>query len=74
MDLGDLLPEALEWAFDRASDGADREKRRRFTTDTMNDWALAIATFMAVWVQSSPSLAIPLATFTTESPSWGVGL
>lgn len=64
IDLGDLLPEALEWAFERSyPEAPEREKRKRFAITSVADWALAFATYMAIRVQSSPHLAIPLATY-----------
>ena len=66
IDFGDLLPEALQVAFDRAQDDRGKEeKRKRFPIDSIGDWAMAFGTYMAIRVQSKPSLAIPLATYLT---------
>ena len=51
-------------AFDRSlDDGGKDEKRKRFLIDSIGDWAMAFGTYMAIRVQSKPSLAIPLATY-----------
>ena len=64
VDMGDLLPEALQWAFDRSvEEKPDKDKRKRFTVETVSDWALSFATYMAIRVLSSPGLATPLATY-----------
>ena len=66
IDLGDLLPEALEWAFERSSeDKKDEGKKKRFAISSVADWTLAFATFMAVAVHFKPCLAAPLATYMT---------
>ena len=65
IDLGDLLPEALEWAFDRSAEdkAPDKDKSRKFPVANITDWVLAFATFMAVSVHFDPSRARPLATY-----------
>ena len=64
VDLGDLLPEALQWAFDRSTEEkSDKEKRKRFPIETIADWVMAFATFAAVRVQLAPELAVPLTTY-----------
>ena len=67
MDLGDLLPEALEWTFDRASKdrASDKEKRRKFPLVAIMDWVLAFATFMAVAVHFDPTRVRSPATYMT---------
>ena len=67
IDLGDLLPEALEHAFDRGSEerGSDRERKTKFPIGSVTDWALAFATYMAVAVHFRPERAQPLATYMT---------
>ena len=63
VDMGDLW-EALKWAFDRSvGEKPDKDKRKRFPVDTVSDWALSFATYMAIRVLSSPGLATPLATY-----------
>ena len=64
VDMGDLLPEALQWAFDRSvEEKPDRDKRKRFPVENVSDWALSFATYMAIRVLSSPGLATPLAMY-----------
>ena len=64
MDLGDLLPEALQWAFDRSTEEKpDKEKRKTFPIETIADWVMTFATFTAVRVQLAPDLAVPLTTY-----------
>jgi hypothetical protein len=66
IDLGDLLPEALEWAFERSTeDKSDKDKRKKFHISSVTDWVLAFATFMAVTVQFKPERAAALATYMT---------
>lgn len=66
IDLGDLLPEALEWAFKRSTeDKSDKDKRKKFHISSVTDWVLAFATFMAVTVQFKPERAAALATYMT---------
>ena len=66
VDMGDLLPEALQWAFDWAiEDKAEKERRKKFPIDTVADWALAFATYMAIRVPPSPGLTRTLATYMT---------
>ena len=54
IDLGDLLPEALEWAFERSTEDRKEEGKKRFPVTSIADWTLSFATFMAVAVQSPP--------------------
>ena len=64
VDLGDLLPEALQWAFDRSTDEKpEKDRRKRFPIESIADWVMAFATFMAVRVVPVPELAVPLATY-----------
>ena len=64
IDLGDLLPEALEWAFERSTEDRKEEgKKKRFPVTSIADWTLSFATFMAVAVHFSPQRAVPLATY-----------
>ena len=64
VDMGDLLPEALQWAFDRSlEEKGEKEKRKKFPIDSVSDWALSFATYMAIRVLTCPSLAAPLATY-----------
>ena len=64
VDMGDLLLEALQWAFDRSlEEKGEKEKRKKFLVDEVSDWALSFATYMAIRVLPCPSLATPLATY-----------
>lgn len=67
VDLGDLLPEALEWAFERAADdkSTDKEKRKKFQVVSITDWILAFSIFAAITVQLKPERAVALVTYTT---------
>ena len=61
IDLGDLLPEGLAEAFDRAQDGKeDKRKRKKFPINTPMEWGLAFATYAAVVAHFHPSRAPPL--------------
>ena len=55
IDLGDLLPEALEWAFERSAEdkAPDKDRLRKFPVANITDWVLAFATYM-IW--QSPSI------------------
>ena len=79
VDLGDLLPEALEWAFERAADdkSTDKEKQKKFQVVSITDWILAFSIFAAITVQLKPERAVTLVTYTTiiarlarEVPGW----
>ena len=64
IDLGDLLPEALEWAFERSTEERKEEgKKKRFPVTSIADWTLSFATFMAVAVHFAPQRAVPLAMY-----------
>ena len=64
VDLGDLLLEALEWAFERLMEEKKEEgKKNKFSAATVADWSLAFATYMAVAVHFDPKLASPLAVY-----------
>ena len=64
IDLGDLFPEALEWAFERSTEDRKEEgKKKRFPVTSIADWTLSFATFMAVAVHFSSQWAVPLATY-----------
>ena len=64
IDLGDLLPEALEWAFDRMCEEKKEEgKKKKFPLSSITDWTLSFATYMAVTVHFVPQRAAPLATY-----------
>ena len=64
VDLGDLLPEYLQWAFDCSTEEKpDKEKRKKFPIETIVDRVMAFTTFVAVRVQFAPKLAVPLATY-----------
>ena len=65
VDLGDLLPEALEWAFDRLTVEKKEEGKKKFSVPTVADWSLAFATYMAVTVHFDPKLASLLAVYMT---------
>ena len=65
INLGDLLPEALEWAFEQSAEdkAPDKDKLCKFPVANITDLVLAFATFMAVSVHFDPSRARPLATY-----------
>ena len=63
VDLGDLLPEALEWAFERLTEEKKEEGKKKFPVATVADWSLAFATYMALAVHFDPKLASPLAVY-----------
>ena len=63
IDLGDLLPEALEWAFERMCEDKKEEGKKRFPISSIVDWTLSFATFMAMTVHFAPHRAAPLATY-----------
>ena len=40
VDLGDLLPEVLEWAFERLTEEKKEEgKKKKFSVSTVADWS-----------------------------------
>jgi hypothetical protein len=64
IDLGNLLPEALEWAFECSTeDKSDKDKRKKNPISSVTDRVPAFATFMAVTVQFKPERAAALATY-----------
>ena len=65
IDLGDLLPEALDWAFERSTEDRKEDKGRvkKFPISTVTDWFLAFSIYMAVSINFDPSKAKPLAIY-----------
>ncbi len=63
-DLGDLLPEALEWVFKCSTeDQKEESKKKHFPGTSIPDWTLSFAIFMFVMVHFSPHRSVPLATY-----------
>ena len=64
IDLGDLLPKALECAFERMREEKKEEgEKKKFPLSSITDWTLSFATYMAVTVHFAPHRAAPLATY-----------
>lgn len=63
VDLGELLPEALEQAFDRSTEEKPSEKRKKFPITSVVDWMYAFSSYMAVAVHFDPGKGRPLATY-----------
>lgn len=66
VDLGCLLPEALEWSFDHAEDDSQskrEDRRKKFPIVSFKDWALAFSTYMAVAVHLHPELTRPMVIY-----------
>ena len=60
IDLCGLLPEALEWAFERI---CKEEEGKKLPLSSITDWTLSFTTYMAVTVHFAPHRAAPLATY-----------
>ena len=68
IDLGDLCPESLEWAFERMCEEKKEEgKKKKFPLSSITDWTLSVATYMAVMVHFASHRAAPLATYIRDA-------
>ena len=59
VDLKDLLPEYASEAFISAGD-KDKEKKKKVSIETFQDWALAYTTWASTIIAASPSRGLEL--------------